>query len=135
MIVPLAVYIAVIGLITLTPRDDSVGNPVVDAILNFLGNSGLTAWISFAILERVANVIMFVPLGVLLILALGRQLRLQAWFIGVGYSLVIETCQALFLPGRVADPFDVMMNGLGAGIGVGLAVAVVGCRNRRTATP
>jgi hypothetical protein len=46
MIVPLVVYIAVIGLITLTPRDDSVGNPVVDAVLDLLSSSEITAWIS-----------------------------------------------------------------------------------------
>jgi glycopeptide antibiotics resistance protein len=134
MIVPLVVYIAVIGLITLTPRDDSVGNPVVDAVLDLLSSSEITAWISFAVLERVANIVMFVPLGALLILALGRQHRLQAWVIGVGYSVVIETCQALFLAGRVADPFDVVMNGLGAGIGVVITVAVVDRGKRTTAT-
>jgi glycopeptide antibiotics resistance protein len=128
MIGPLSIYIAVIGFITLTPRDDSQGSPVVDAVLEFFHRHEVTAWITFSVLERSANVILFVPLGFLLAITLGRRPWALAFGIGIAYSVFIESCQALLLSGRVADPIDVVMNGLGTAIGVALALSTRGRR-------
>jgi glycopeptide antibiotics resistance protein len=59
---------------------------------------------------------MFVPFGVLVGLLLVRRWLVVA--LGCALSVAIETSQALFLPTRVADPRDVVMNTLGAALGV-----------------
>ena len=128
----LLVYIAVIGFVTLTPRDDSRGSPLADTILEFFDRYEATAWITFSVLERSANVVLFVPLGVLLAATLGRRHWISVVGSGVLYSVIIESCQAMFLPGRVADPIDVVMNGLGTAIGALLHSVIIGRVQPRT---
>ena len=75
-----------------------------------------TAWVTFDIIEFAANVVMFVPLG-LLVLAWGGR----GWhgiLGGLALSAAIETAQLLFLPTRVADLRDIVANTAGAAIGV-----------------
>ena len=122
----LIVYLAVIGFGTLTPRDDSRGSPLADAVLEFFDRYEATAWITFSMLERSANVVLFVPLGVLLAATLGRRRWISVVGSGILYSVIIESCQAIFVPGRVADPIDVVMNGLGTAIGASLHSVIVG---------
>ena len=118
-------------MITLTPRDDSQGSPVVDAVLGFFHRHEATAWVTFSVLERSANVVLFMPLGLLLLATLGHRRWAAAFAIGVTYSVFIEACQALFLSGRVADPIDVVMNGLGTAWGVMGGLAILGRRDSR----
>jgi glycopeptide antibiotics resistance protein len=119
----LTAYVAIIGFITLTPRDDSKNSAVVDAVLEFLDRHEATAWMTFSVLERSANLLLFLPLGVLLIATLGRGRWMPAVAVGLGYSVFIESCQALLLTGRVADPLDIVMNGVGTAVGVALGHA------------
>ncbi|WP_152538081.1 VanZ family protein [Williamsia sp. D3] len=129
----LIVYIAVIGVITLSPRNDSRGSPLADAVLDFLDRYEATAWITFFTLERSANVFLFLPLGLLLVATLGRRHWVSAIGFGILYSVMIESCQAMFLPGRVADPIDVLMNGLGTAIGATLtSVTIRRCQTKRS---
>ncbi len=60
---------------------------------------------------------MFVPVGMFLVLLLGRSRWWLAIALGVGLSALIETAQA-FLPTRVSDVRDIVHNGLGALVGV-----------------
>lgn len=83
-------------------------------------------------LERSANVVLFVPLGVLLAATLGRRNWISVVGPGILYSVIIESCQAMFLPGRVADPIDVVMNGLGTAIGALLHSVITGRVQPRT---
>ena len=85
-------------------------------------------------LERSANVVLFVPLGVLLAAALGRRHWVSVVASGILYSVIIESCQAMFLPGRVADPIDVIMNGLGTAIGAILHSVITGRYQARTSS-
>lgn len=62
--------------------------------------------------ELLANVVLFVPIGVLLSVLLGRPLLAVA--LGVLASMLIELAQQAFLPTRVATFADVWHNGLGA---------------------
>lgn len=86
---------------------------------------------TFSVLERSANVVLFMPLGLLLLATLGHRRWAAAFAIGVTYSVFIEACQALFLSGRVADPIGVVMNGLGTALGVMGGLAILGQRNSR----
>jgi VanZ family protein len=81
--------------------------------------------------DVVANLVGFVPVGLLLVWALRRwsskssraALLWTASSIGLGLSLTIEMVQA-FLPGRVSSAKDVALNATGTALGALLAFAV-----------
>jgi len=80
--------------------------------------------------EAVANVVMFVPFGVLV----GLLAPARAWWavvlLGAATATLIETVQ-LWLPTRYPTVQDVVMNTLGAAVGVGVPAAVAHVRERR----
>lgn len=62
------------------------------------------------------NVVLFVPFGVLLALFVGCR----PWAVlgvSLGVPVLVETAQALFLPGRTASAADVVANATGALVG------------------
>lgn len=69
--------------------------------------------------EVLANVALFVPVGFLLVLVLGRLW--PAVLVGVLGSMSIEVFQAAYLPLRVGTSADVLHNGYGVVIGALLA--------------
>jgi VanZ family protein len=94
-----------------------------DLGITFFGSG----WIEF-----VANILMFVPLGLLLTLLLRHH-----WY-GVILALVISVAAELaqaFIPSREPSLRDVLANVLGAAIGAGIAWIVVLRRERRPAEP
>lgn len=125
----LVVYLLLVAWITLTPDladNDALGR--VRVITQWLTARGVP--VTYAGVEAGANVVMFVPFGVLVGL-LARPAR--AWWArvvagGLVLSAGIETAQLLFLPSRVPTVQDVVMNTLGAALGV--LVLLVGRRLR-----
>ncbi|WP_157943944.1 VanZ family protein [Blastococcus atacamensis] len=88
-------------------------------------------WISTGDVERAANVLLFVPFGLLLCYALPRLSRILVWLLCVAASVAVEAAQFL-LPGRDATPVDVVTNGTGAAIGVLLHAGLTwGSRRQR----
>ena len=87
-------------------------------------------WLSYEVIETSANVALFVPLGVLLALALPghRGLVLPLALLA---TLVIESGQAIFLAQRTPSLRDVVANVLGAGIGL----VIILLAERRLAAP
>jgi len=120
VIVVLVVYLALVARVTLWPQ------AAPDDVFDYVRE--VTGWltrhhvpIGYDVVEAASNVVMFVPFGVLVGLLVRR--RWLVVVLGCGLSVAIETCQALFLPTRVADPRDVVMNTLGALVGVLLVPA------------
>jgi glycopeptide antibiotics resistance protein len=76
----------------------------------------------YGLLNLWGNVVAFIPVGVLGLLALRRGSR-RAWLIALGagtaLSVVLEVTQ--YGVGRSADVDDVILNGIGVGLGVVLA--------------
>lgn len=83
--------------------------------------------------EDVANVVMFVPFGVLFPVRWPRR-RWRTVVAGVGLSATIELVQLVFLSWRSPTLVDVRSNGLGAAIGFALWLAVVAARRARPPT-
>ncbi len=78
--------------------------------------SGVGVPLTYAGLEAGANVLMFVPFGVLVGLLVSR-----AWLVvalAFCLSTSIELAQLAFLPTRVATLQDVVLNTLGAAVGL-----------------
>jgi len=96
-------------------------NETVAADLAPLTEAGAARTIpAYVLIDLVGNVIVFVPLGAAVVLALGgmpaaRRLAL-ATLIGSGLSLGIEITQAA-LPARAAQSIDWMLNTAGTAIG------------------
>jgi glycopeptide antibiotics resistance protein len=126
----LLAYVTLIGLITLTP--ESVDRGVYPRLMRgvlFLQHHGLPGF-RYSMIEEVANVGLFVPLGMLGVLAFGTPRWWLAVLAGTALSASVELAQALFLPARVASVTDVAANGAGALVGATTAV-VIAARTRR----
>jgi glycopeptide antibiotics resistance protein len=92
------------------------------------------AWFTYDRTEFLANVAMFVPVGLIAALWLPRRWWVLGAVVAVGLSVGIEFAQAVYLPYRVADPRDVLSNGMGGLLGatfVGFVRSLLPERRRR----
>lgn len=117
----LAVYLLAVVRVTQWPTlaDPGAFRALADA-LAWLHARGLPT-VDVSTVEALANVVMFVPFGVLVPMAGVRPARL-AVPLALAFSVAIELAQLAFWPTRVATVQDVLMNTLGAAVGVGLLV-------------
>ena len=93
-------------------------------------------WTRLSSGEFVANILLFVPLGLLLRLAFPRVTWVGAALLGGGITVAIEVLQ-VWTP-RVSDPRDVLANSAGAilgAIGASVVAAVVGRRRAARQLP
>ncbi|MET4640121.1 glycopeptide antibiotics resistance protein [Mycetocola sp. 2940] len=128
-------YLAFVGWITLGPQPfDDNPNGLLFRALGFFGRHEATDWITYTGLEFTANIGMFLPIGLFLVLLFGRRLWWLAMSLGFGLTVAIETAQ-IFLPTRVSDPRDVVANTCGAVLGVlvGLVLTARKARSIRLA--
>jgi glycopeptide antibiotics resistance protein len=122
-------YLGVVGWITLGPQPlDKRGVGILRSVLGVLAQFDLTRWITYDLVEFTANIAMFVPVGLLFLLLVGRRRWWLALGGGVALTCAIEFTQ-LFLPGRFSDVRDIVANSLGALLGV-----IVGLILRRVST-
>ena len=75
--------------------------------------TGLGTW--DLVLRKTAHAAEFAVLGLLLARAIGREL--PALVLGIGYAATDELHQA-FVPGRLASPWDVLLDSVGVACGV-----------------
>ena len=80
-------------------------------------------WLTYGVIEFCANILLFVPFGVILALALPTRRRLVLP-IALAVTVVIELGQAVLLTQRTPSLRDVLANFLGAAVGL-LAVLVI----------
>ena len=126
-----AAYLALVGWLTLGPQPlDAGGRGLLHRVIRFLSGDNTRDWITYARVEFTANIVLFVPVGVLFVLLLGRRRWWLAGLLGVALTASIEFAQ-LFLRNRVADPRDVVSNSIGAIIGVTLVLVVTAWRSHR----
>jgi glycopeptide antibiotics resistance protein len=120
-------YLGVIGLVTVGPTLWRVRPAQSDYdVLSPATWLDPDTWVRIGSGEFIANVLLFVPLGLLLRLALPRVTSLLPFGISVALSFGIEVLQ-MGSP-RVSDPRDVAANALGALIGVVVAAVVLTAR-------
>lgn len=114
-------YLSSVALITLTPTTSGGSGPFA-ALLHWLAASPQLLWLLEPVMEFSANVVMFLPWGVL-----GVVLTRRPWWVvsagGFVVTVVIELLQHL-VPGRVSDVRDVVANTFGGLLGAVLTVLV-----------
>ena len=121
-------YLGFVGLVTLTPGSDQpdyadLASRVLARLERYPDLAPLTSRLSVERIEFLANVGLFVPLGVFLLLLVGTRLWFVALAAGVVLTSMIENVQRQ-IPGRVPDPRDVAANSIGMLIGVLLALVL-----------
>lgn len=110
------IYMLVLGFIVLWPThiDDNAAGGFVDELMRRGHAQGwLPLWFTYAVLEWVSNIIMFLPFGFLLFFLLPKRLRSWVVLCGFGVTCCIEGLQ-LFMPGRTSSWLDILANTLGA---------------------
>jgi VanZ family protein len=117
----LAAYVGLIALVTLTPHSVDRGvYPLLSRGVVVLQHHGLP-WFRYSMIEELANLVMFVPLGMLGVLAVGARRGWAVVLAATAISASVELAQGAFLPARVASLTDVAANGTGALSGVVVA--------------
>ena len=117
-------YLAFVAWLTLTPQVDAAGHiAIIYRVLDALHRRGYLLSIDDTELEFLANIALFVPVGMFLLLLFGTRLWWVALTASFAMTTFIETAQRS-IPGRVPDERDLMANGLGAVIGVLLALVL-----------
>ena len=123
-----------LALIVLLPSEGHQVLGLVETLAGIASRAGIPYQFAFMTLEFGANVALFVPLGVLLPIALARPASpatrgiegatlFGTVCLGAAISVLIELAQQV-IPGRVSSPADVLANTLGTALGVLLLVAV-----------
>ncbi|MFF1635809.1 VanZ family protein [Leifsonia sp. NPDC058248] len=125
-----ALYLVAVAWITLVPTQAGTGGVIQD-VLDLLARTPLAAGLSRTDVEFAANVLLFVPMGLLFTLLLGVRRWWAALVIGVGATCFIEVAQ-LFIPSRVSDVRDLVANTVGTLIGIALTVAAAALLRVRT---
>jgi len=111
-------YLAFVGWVTLGPQPfDSGNNELLLRALRVFSRHDATDWITYGRVEFAANIAMFIPIGVFLLLLFGRRFWWLAIVVAVSLTGSIEFTQQ-FLPTRVPDVRDLVANGSGAVVGV-----------------
>ncbi len=123
--VALGGYAVFVLWVTLMPRLEDVGAASLAwRLLAVVHGWGVPAWFDYAMLEFMANVAMFVPIGMFGVAILPRHRWWLAIVTAFFFSCAIELAQLWWLPDRVADGRDVLANSLGAALGAGLALGL-----------
>ncbi|HEY5980683.1 MAG TPA: VanZ family protein [Microlunatus sp.] len=117
-------YLAVVAWLTLTPQSYASEHiAIIYRVLDAFHRRGYLLSISDNRLEFLANIALFVPVGVFLLLLFGNRLWWVALAASFTMTTAIETAQR-FIPGRVSDERDLIANGAGAVIGVLVALVL-----------
>lgn len=121
-------YLGFVGLVTLTPSSDSpdyydLAARVLARLQRYPELDPLTSRLSVERIEFLANIGLFVPLGVFLLLLVSTRLWWVALAAGIVLTSMIETVQQE-IPGRVSDPRDVAANAIGMFLGIAVAVVL-----------
>ena len=119
-------YLVALALIAFwpTPVDRDAHGSLV-ALLDLLQRQGAPEWVRYDVVEFSANIVLFVPVGLFLVILAGGRRWWLGPLAGFGVSCGIELGQLVFLPARFATVNDVIANSTGAIIGTALALFVL----------
>lgn len=124
-LIVLCCYLVVVFIIVFVLKLGQMPLPErIGAVLGYFHDRNLLIGIRYGHIEAAANVLFFVPLGMLVPIIFNPPRWLVAWVLCVGLSVSIETIQWVFLSGRVASFRDIACNSIGAGIGVVLTLTL-----------
>lgn len=125
-LIALLAYVVIVLVIVMWPTPvDADSRSTITTILRGLHRRGLFTFVEYHHIEYTANIGMFLPLGILLALWLGRRWWWGAMVACFVLSGTIETFQGLFLPSRYATFDDVIANTTGGVIGALIGAVIL----------
>ena len=92
--------------------------------MSFLHGIGIPDWFDLPALEFTGNIVMFVPLGLLVALAVPRRSFALVLVAIPAFSGLLELSQALLIPQRLGSLRDVLANTVGGYLGALLGRAI-----------
>ena len=111
-------YMGFVAWVTLTPGSAApTSSELVMRVLARLQRVEELSWLTYGRAEFLANIAMFVPVGVFLLLLFSPRFWWIAAVAGLVMTSAIETAQRS-IPGRVPDERDIVANTLGALVGI-----------------
>ena len=118
-------YLFALAWLTLTPTSNGErAFSLLGRLVDIFQRHESTAWFTYSLAEFMANIVLFVPMGVFVVLLFGRRHWWAGIFVGVLTSCWIELAQGVWLPDRVADPRDLASNAIGTALGVLVALVI-----------
>lgn len=131
----LALYATLMATLVLAPRPIEEGPvPVLRGVLARWQRSGLPGWIGYDVVELASHVALFVPLGILTLVALGRTSAWLGVVAALGAAGLVEFAQSLLVADHPPSVLDVLTNSIGAVIGAAIGYRISPARqaSRRT---
>jgi VanZ family protein len=117
-------YLGFVGWVTLTPGSDApTSSALAMRVLARLQRVDGMAWLTYSRAEYLANVALFVPVGLFLLLLFGTRYWWLAGAAAIVMTSLIETAQRS-IPGRVPDERDLAANTMGAVVGIVIGVVL-----------
>ena len=121
----LAAVVILLALIGFWPSPvDAPAQGYIAAALRKLHAHGVPRWFDYSFIERSANVMLFIPLGIAAALALPHKKWWQIAALGLLVSACMELGQWIFLPQRYPSLTDLVTNTSGAVIGALIVAAL-----------
>ncbi|TFD17270.1 VanZ family protein [Cryobacterium sp. TMT1-21] len=119
-------YLVALLLIAFWPTPvDRDAHDFLLATLGWLQGHGAPGWVRYDLVEFMANVVLFVPVGMIVVILAGSRRWWLAVLAGFAASCTIELGQLIFLPARFATLSDVVANTAGAAVGAVLALMLL----------
>lgn len=129
-------FLALAGILFWPSPVDRPIDSALTHVIEWLHAHGLPQWfVGYRKIEFGANILLFVPFGIILTLRLPRRLWFFSVVIAAAVSGAVELAQAVFLSARVPALSDIIANTSGAFIGALLVLFVWAVRRRRTRGP
>ena len=120
------VYLVVLALIAFWPVPvDRNAYESLLALIDWLQVHGAPEGVRYSLVEFIANIVLFVPVGLFVVIMAGRRGWWLAVLAGFAASCTIELGQLIFLPDRFATLADVLANTLGAAVGAVLGLVLL----------
>lgn len=126
-----ATMIAGVAVLVLSPSSELPTRAVL-AVSRMGSEAGGPAWLaSTSLWERLLNVLLFVPLGILAALARPGWSLLRWAVVGLAASAAVEVVQWQLLPSRDASAYDILTNTIGMVLGAAVVLALMRLFGRR----
>ncbi len=117
-------YLVFVAWLTLTPSSVApTSSELAMRVLARLQQYDELSWLTYARAEYLANVALFVPVGLFLLLLFGTRFWWLAGAAAIAMTSAIETAQRS-IPGRVPDERDIAANTVGAVVGIVIGVVL-----------
>ena len=119
-------YLVALALIAFWPTPvDRDAHDYLLALIDLLQRNGAPGWMRYDVIEFSANILLFAPVGLILVILAGARRWWLAVLAGFVASCTIELGQLVFLPERFATVNDIIANTAGTFVGALLALLLL----------